>query len=292
MLRSTQETEFVINGFRYACQLWGDENEYPVIALHGWLDNAATFGVLAPKLSGLQILAPDLAGHGLTDHRPSLVAYPLWSEISEIFHMADEMGWEKFALLGHSRGGMMAQLVASIYPERITHLISLDCLSPFTRKPEETPQQIKNSIEEIKRRVKRPLSLYNDYEKAIKARCMSEVIKVKKSSAELLATRGLSDTDAGYHWHSDGKLWGATEFSLNKGQVDAFLNNITAKFLVMIGKEGITKNLRSDLNFDEILGNLVKITNATVKYYDDGHYLHMEKAVDEVAKDILDFVLD
>ena len=38
------------NGLRLACRLWGDASGLPALALHGWLDNAASFDALASRL--------------------------------------------------------------------------------------------------------------------------------------------------------------------------------------------------------------------------------------------------
>ena len=64
-----------------AAQAYGPPDGRPVIALHGWLDNAATFARLAPKLPGLRIIAVDLAGHGHSEHRPSGAGYALWDYV-------------------------------------------------------------------------------------------------------------------------------------------------------------------------------------------------------------------
>jgi pimeloyl-ACP methyl ester carboxylesterase len=43
-----------------------------------------------------------------------------------MFGLADALGWERFDLLGHSMGGMVAQLMVLEEPERIDRLVLMD----------------------------------------------------------------------------------------------------------------------------------------------------------------------
>lgn len=54
-------------GQKIAGICWNEGQGLPILALHGWLDNAASFSLLAPLLSH-HVLAVDLPGHGLSDH--------------------------------------------------------------------------------------------------------------------------------------------------------------------------------------------------------------------------------
>ena len=63
---------------------WGEEGGIPTLCLHGFLDNAASFDRLAPKLHGLDIVAMDFAGHGWSDHRPLGMPYSGLSDLHDI----------------------------------------------------------------------------------------------------------------------------------------------------------------------------------------------------------------
>jgi pimeloyl-ACP methyl ester carboxylesterase len=49
--------------------------------------------------------------------------YAIWQDVADVIAVADALGWDSFALLGHSRGAAIAMLTASAFPERITHLV-------------------------------------------------------------------------------------------------------------------------------------------------------------------------
>src|SRR5690606_11793724 len=91
-----------------AAHLYGPEDGRPVLALHGWLDNAATFSRLAPRLQGLRIVALDFAGRGHSGHRGPGAGYQLWDYAVDVLLVAEELGWQRFLLLGHSLGGIIA----------------------------------------------------------------------------------------------------------------------------------------------------------------------------------------
>ena len=58
-------------GGRLAALAWGEPSAPTWLALHGWLDNAASFSRLAPLLCtrlGVRIVALDFSGHGHSLH--------------------------------------------------------------------------------------------------------------------------------------------------------------------------------------------------------------------------------
>ncbi len=70
-MTAARELSLELPHLRLAAQAWGDPQLPRLLALHGWLDNAASFDRLAPLLCGhFHIVAIDLPGHGRSGHRP------------------------------------------------------------------------------------------------------------------------------------------------------------------------------------------------------------------------------
>ncbi|HNL32158.1 MAG TPA: alpha/beta fold hydrolase, partial [Pseudomonadales bacterium] len=117
-----EELEFDLGTLRIAAKGWGEHDATPLLALHGWLDNAASFDRLAPLLPHLRLVALDMPGHGLSSHRPAGCRSHIWDDLPELLQCADQLGWQRFHLLGHSRGAGIATLLAAAVPERVISL--------------------------------------------------------------------------------------------------------------------------------------------------------------------------
>ena len=87
-----------------------------VLALHGWLDNAASFIPLAQHLHGIDLVAIDQPGHGRSAHLPPGTDYSFVGALNAVLDVADALGWDRFALLGHSMGAGIGSILAASLP--------------------------------------------------------------------------------------------------------------------------------------------------------------------------------
>ena len=68
----------------------------------------------------------DKRGVGLSDRPDEMPT--LEQRIGDIVTVMDALGWERTNLLGLSEGGLMSQLFAADYPERVDHVILIDTM--------------------------------------------------------------------------------------------------------------------------------------------------------------------
>ena len=83
-----QEKTLKLNGLTIAYQEYNySKKDLPIIFLHGWLDNSASFNSLIPKLNKHRCIAVDLPGHGYSEHIASHAYYHFIDGISHIIEM-------------------------------------------------------------------------------------------------------------------------------------------------------------------------------------------------------------
>lgn len=271
-----QELIFNVDGLQFAAQAWGRPEHFPILALHGWLDNSASFFALAPLLNDVYIVALDMAGHGQTSHRSGSFPYNIWEDVAEIFAIADQLGWKEFALLGHSRGAIIATIAAGTFPERISHLGLIEGLLPEPTRSEDTPKQLALSIKGIKAQSEKTLSVYPDIASAIKVRERG-MFPLNHTAAKALTERGLRNIDGGYHWSTDQRLLVPSAVKLLPEQMSAFIACITCPAALILAEDGMPKL------FPMYVDSVNTYSHISVTHLSGGHHLHMEQEVVEVA---------
>lgn len=99
--------------------------DVPVLAAHGITGNALVWGAVARRSSGVDLIAPDLRGRGLS--RTVTGPYGLVHHADDLVRVLDHLDiTEPVVLMGHSMGGFVACLAATRYPERFARLVLVD----------------------------------------------------------------------------------------------------------------------------------------------------------------------
>lgn len=196
-----------------------------VLALHGWLDNAASFLPLAPYLAHVDLVVPDLPGHGRSAHLPPGADYSFAGALHSVLDVADALGWERFALLGHSMGAGIASLVAAGSPRRIERLLAIEALGALPEDPARTAARLREAVAASRALGGKRLRLFADPTPAVQARMRANGLS--EPVARLLVERGLVEVDGGHAWSSDPRLTLPTPVRMTDAQVDDLVAGIT-----------------------------------------------------------------
>ncbi|MCG6542550.1 alpha/beta hydrolase [Pseudomonas sp. KSR10] len=233
-----EEIRLSLPHIEVAAHLYGPEEGRPVIALHGWLDNAATFSRLAPLLEGVRIVALDLPGHGHSGHRPIGAAYNIWDYAHDVLQVAEQFGWKRFSLLGHSMGAIVSVLLAGAMPDRIERLALIDGVIPYTGEADTAPQKLGESLQALLAVDDKRKPVYAEFQQAVAAR-MKGVGAVSHEAAERLAERGLMPVPGGYTWRTDARLMLPSAMRLTRAHAQAFVHRVACPSSLVLAEQGL-----------------------------------------------------
>lgn len=267
----------------------GEADAMPVLALHGWLDNAASFVPLAAHLRGIDLVALDLPGHGRSDHLPASAEYSLPGTVHTVLDAADALGWERFAVLGHSMGAAIGSILAAAAPERVSRFVAIEALGALADAEAHTTRRLRDAV--VARRALRgkALRVFPDVDTAVRARMQAGGLD--EGAARLLVERGLRPADGdeaspGLVWSTDQRLTISTALRMTEGQVRDLLAGITCPVRVLYAEPAqpyFPEPLRSERAALLAPGSLLRMQG--------GHHLHMDQAA-AVAAAIGGFLRD
>ncbi|MFV0383815.1 alpha/beta fold hydrolase [Paracoccus sp. (in: a-proteobacteria)] len=93
----------------------------PVLCLAGLTRNMADFDYVAPHLSGVRLIRMDYRGRGQSQHTGA-ATYTVPQEGKDALALLNHLGIDKAAVLGTSRGGLIAMLLAAMARDRLLGL--------------------------------------------------------------------------------------------------------------------------------------------------------------------------
>lgn len=260
----------------------GGEGGRRVLALHGWLDNAASFVPLAPHLPGLDLVVPDLPGHGRSDHLPRGMDYSFAGAVHTVLDIADALGWERFTLLGHSMGAGIASLVTAACPDRVERLVAIEALGALAEVPGRTVERLREAVAATRALPGKRLRVFPDLEPAVRARMKANGLT--EAAARLLVERGTDAVESGWCWSSDPRLTLPTMVRMTEAQIEDLVAGITCPAKIVFADPAqpyLPDPVRRARAALLPAGELVVLPG--------GHHLHMEQP-GEVAAAIAGFL--
>ena len=249
----------------------GREGAPKLLALHGWLDNAASFLPLLPYLRDFDLVALDLPGHGGSDHRAPGYDYMLVDWIHDVLDALDALGWQRTRLLGHSMGGAIATIVAVSAPERLERLALIEALGPLAGDAADAGTRLRSAVR-ARRALKsgRPPKIIANIEQAVDARLA--VSNMSREAARLIVERNLRAVDGGYVWRSDPRLTLPSHLRVDESFIRSWLRALEIPTFVLCADPPppyFQPALRD--------ARVAEVRDARLALLAGGHHLHMEQ---------------
>lgn len=282
-----------------AAKAWGRNTGYPVLALHGWLDNCGTFDKLFPLLSDkLYIVAIDAPGHGMSTHKPPGCFDTDISMIIDVKKITDFLGWQTFSILGHSFGSALGLTFSAIFPESIKKLVAIEMAKPNSKDlhmfPDETREAVRVHLD-IERKLTKPAPVYTE-ESAAKRLCDGLFGEISVEGARILNKRGTkpSECGKGVVFTIDKRCRTIEVFSRkDHGMVRQFMSAVQCELLMIMAKKS---NPIYEIFVPGLTESFYEIYRENAKKFilhnvDGNHFVHLNNP-ERIAPLINDFFSD
>ena len=120
-----------VNGVELNFELHGESGQ-PLVFVHGYTGDITDWRHQLPAFSpSFRTLIVDNRGHGQSEAPGDRSVYTVEHMAADIEALVDDLGFDRYHLLGHSMGGAIAQEIALKSPERLLSLTLHDTTHSF-----------------------------------------------------------------------------------------------------------------------------------------------------------------
>jgi pimeloyl-ACP methyl ester carboxylesterase len=270
-MSAARELTLQLPHLRLAAQAWGDPGLPRLLALHGWLDNAASFDCLAPLLCEyFHIAAIDLPGHGRSGHRPPGTWYHYVDYLGDALAAADALGWTHFGLLGHSLGGAVASMLAAACPQRIERLFLIEALGPLTAEVDQTLTVLQRALSQRHGLPAKALRVFASEAEAAQTRAKAGDLSLE--AAQIMVARGIKPLpEGGFVWSSDPRLTLTSPQRYTEAQVLAVLGELHVPVQLILAEPAPPFLPEAMIN-----ARIARVRNIDVVRIAGHHHLHLD----------------
>jgi acyl transferase domain-containing protein/pimeloyl-ACP methyl ester carboxylesterase/aryl carrier-like protein len=264
-------------GLRLCLCQWGPKAGSLVLLVHGILEQGASWCAVAEKLAekGFRVVAPDLRGHGRSDHVGAGGSYHVLDFVADLDAIATKLDGKQFSLVGHSLGSVIAGLFSVARPDTATSLLLVESPLPSARQndAELDREQLATQLDYLSAPARH--SPIPDLEAAA-SKMIRGTPGLPRALALRLAERNTVAGRDGIEWRWDAML--RTRAGIAFGHEDSsrdryikLLQNLRVPLTIVYGTESNLQRDREWLFTDGIL------PGAEIVALPGGHNLHLEK---------------
>jgi len=264
-----------VRGLKLHCLERG-EGEMAVL-LHGWLDHAGSFDLLAPLLPG-RTVALDFRGHGDSQWVGPGGFYHFVEYIADLDGALELLSpQEPVRIVGHSMGAAAALIYAATRPARVSHLTMIDAV-PLSISTQEIPARLGSYLEDL-RHIPRKRRRVDSVDDAAQ-RLMRNNASLSEKAARILAAGGTSpdpEQENALAWKWDPLLRVHSPLPISEPVVQLICAEAKVPVLAIRGERGMMPpepELRARFPHLKVSVHTIPGT---------GHHAHLD-APSEVAK--------
>lgn len=291
------------DGIRMAAQHWkhadNKETHRRILALHGWMDNAASYHHLAPRIldnfpEDTEIVALDLVGHGKSSHKSIDGQQCMLAEGAYyVAEAIDQLDWKSFTLIGHSMGAAISCLYSAAFPEQVERLVLVEGIGPMARNPRDVAKHVRAHIQRRmlgQKQMKQP-RIYESFQDAVNARCQTaknfpgNQYLSEEAAAEMVRRGSRTLEEGKVQFRHDPRLTYPSLQYFTIEQTEALYQDITCPTALILAEDGWPWD---EEKFERML-DLLK--PSVFKKLPGSHHFHADPlTADAVADEVIRFL--